>query len=102
MSANQSHMERMQILVPSKQKARMKQLAAESNVSMSEIYRRAADAYTIDEDADEIQHPELEALVEGLKGAIARANTSMDRAEREVRATIDFYKARKQQRESGE
>lgn len=76
----------------------MKKLAAKSNCSVSEIYRRAADAYSIGEDDDEIRHPELEALVEALEAGTKRANAAIDRAEREVAATLDFYEARKQGR----
>jgi hypothetical protein len=100
MSANQREMERMQIIVPRTQKARMKQLAAESNVSVSEIYRRAADAYSIGDENDEIRHPELESLVEALEAGTKRARIALDRAEREVAATLDFYMARRQAREA--
>jgi len=100
MSASQSHLERLQILVPTNQKKRMRLLAKQSNCSVSEVYRRAADAYTINDDSQEIDSPELEALVEALKAGVAKANSSMDRAEREVRATIDFYKERAQAREA--
>lgn len=102
MSANQSQMERMQIIVSRQQKVRMKQLAAESNCSVSEIYRRAADAYSISEDDDEIHHPELEALVEALEAGAKRASAAIDRAEREVAATLDFYEARAQARAARE
>lgn len=99
MSANQRTLKRVQILVPEAQRDRMRSLAQRTQCSVSELYRRAADAYEPDASNQEIDSPELEALVAGVKAAVARANKSMDRAEREVRATIDFYMARKQQRE---
>ena len=102
MSANRSELKRVQILVPVAQRDRMRLLAQNSKCSVSEVYRRAADAYTPNGSDVDIDSPELEALVEGVKAAVTKANKSMDRAEREVRATIDFYKARKQQREASE
>jgi len=95
-----SNNERVQILVSGEQKKRMRSLAERSNCSVSEIYRRAADAYTVGDDDQEINSPELVALVEALETAISRANQSTGRAEREVRATLDFYQARAQAREA--
>ena len=92
----------MQIIVSRTQKARMKRLAAESKCSVSEIYRRAADAYSISQDAEEIHHPELEALVEALEAGTKRASAALDRAEREVAATLDFYEARAEARAARE
>ena len=100
MSTNQSELKRMQILVPEAQRDRMRSLAESMKCSVSELVRRAVDAYEPNGSDQDIDSPELEALVVGVKAAIAKANKSMDRAEREVRATIDFYKARKQQRET--
>ena len=90
----------MQILVPEAQRDRMRSLAESMKCSVSELVCRAVDAYEPNGSDQDIDNPELEALVVRLKAAIAKANKSMDRAEREVRATIDFYKARKQQRET--
>lgn len=102
MSANPS-MERMQIIVSREQKSRMKALAKASNTSVSEMFRRAADAYTVSGDDEEIDHPELEALVEALEASTRDAEKALDRAEREVRATLDFYgeraRARRQREE---
>ena len=100
MSAKQSELKRLQILVPEAQRDRMRSLAKSKKCSVSELYRRAADAYTPNGGDKEIDSPELEALVVGVKAAVAKANKSMDRAEREVRATIDFYNERKRQREA--
>ena len=99
MSTNQREMERMQIVVTRKQATRMRRLAAEYNVSVSEIYRRAADAYAIGEDDDEIHNPELEALVKAVEDGARRAGAAIERAEREVAATLDFYEARRRARE---
>ena len=99
-STSQKRLERMQILVSGEQKKRMRSLAKTFNCSVSEIYRRAADAYTVGEDDQEIHHAELEALVEALEVGISRANEATDRAEREIRATLDFYEARAQAREA--
>ena len=99
MSASRKAMERMQIIVPRKQKQRMKEMAARANVSISELYRRAADAYSIDDDSDEIEHPELEALVEALEAGNRRAKDSLGRVEREIAVTLDFYDARREARE---
>ncbi len=74
-------------------------LAQRSNCSVSEIYRRAADAYRLGEEDREIDHPELEMLVDALEAGISRASEAVERAEREVRATLDFYQAREQARE---
>ena len=90
----------MQIVVTRKQAARMRRLAAEFNVSVSEIYRRAADAYSIGEEDDEIHNPELEALVEAVEAGARRAGAAIERAEREVAATLDFYDARRRAREA--
>lgn len=98
MSASQ--LERMQILVSSAQKQRMRMLARESNCSVSEIYRRAADAYRMGDEDLEIDHPELELLVNALEAGISRASEAVERAEREVRATLDFYLVREQAREA--
>jgi len=100
MSTNQLELERMQILIPKKQKARMKRLANQSNCSVSEIYRRAADAYSISEDDNEINHPKLEALVEALEVSNKRSVAAIDRAVREVAATLDFYESRAETREA--
>ena len=64
--------ERVQILVSGEQKKRMRSLAERSNCSVSEIYRRAADAYTVGDDDQEINSPELVALVEATD-AMAKA-----------------------------
>lgn len=93
-------LERMQILVPSAQKERMRMLAQKCNCSVSEIYRRAAEAYSEGEEDREIDHPELELLVNALEAGISRADEAVERAEREVRATLDFYLAREQAREA--
>ena len=95
-----SQSERMQILITGEQKKRMRSLAKQSNCSVSEIYRRAADAYTVEDDDQEINNPELVALVEALEAAISSANKSTGRADREVRATLDFYHARAEAREA--
>ena len=100
MSANRERLERMQILVSPSQKKRMRMLAKKSNCSVSELYRRAADAYTVDDDDEEIHNAELEAMVEVLEAGISRANAATVRAEREVQATLDFYQARAQAREA--
>ena len=47
----------------------------------------------------EIGHSELEMLVDALEARVSRVNNDMERAEREVRATLDFYRAREQARE---
>lgn len=93
-------LQRMQIMVPGDQKDRIRSLAKKLNCSVSEVYRRAADAYVLNLDDEEIDHPELEALVEALEAGIARATTATERAQREVRATLDFYQARVQAREA--
>ncbi|MGI9302762.1 MAG: hypothetical protein ACR2RB_08660 [Gammaproteobacteria bacterium] len=91
-------LQRTQIMVPAAQKARIRALAGRLDCSISEVYRRAAEAYARDLNDSEIQHPELEALVEALQAGIGRANIAIDRAEREVRATLDFYRARAKSR----
>lgn len=91
---------RLQILVPGDQKQRMRRLAKRSKCSVSEIYRRAADAYVESDGDAEIDNPELETLVEALEAGLRRANKATDRAEREVRATLDFYEARAEAREA--
>jgi len=48
-----------------------------------------------DEDL-EIDNPELETLVDALEAGLSRAHGTMERAESEVRATLDFYFAREQ------
>ena len=93
MSASQ--LKRMQILVSSAQKERMRMLAQRSNCSVSEIYRRAADAYGLGDEDLEIDHPELELLVDALEAGLSRANEAVKRAEKEVRATLDFNLAKK-------
>ena len=100
MSAVEPRLERLQILVPTEQKRRMRREAERLGVSVSELYRRSADAYAAADGDQTIDHPELEALVEVLRTSVARATKSMDRADREVRATIDFFNARQQQRET--
>ena len=98
---NTHKLERLQIMVSREQKTRMRTIAKKSKCSVSEIYRRAADAYADDEGEErEIHSPELEALVEALEAGIRRANKATDRAEREVRATLDFYEARALAREA--
>lgn len=100
MSTNRNQLERLQILVSPAQKKRMRVLAERSNCSVSEIYRRAVDAYTVGDDDQEIHNPELEAMVEALGAGISRANEAAERAERDVQATLDFYRARAQAREA--
>ena len=87
MSSDDNRMERVQILVPRDQKRRMQHLAAQAGCSVSEMYRRAADAYSFWHDVDvddvEIDHPALEALVEALEASRLSASEAIDRAERE-------------------
>lgn len=61
----------------------------------------AADAHHEGEGDREIDHPELELLVNALEAGISRAGEAVDRTEREVRATLDFYLAREQARYRG-
>ncbi|MEL6870543.1 MAG: hypothetical protein AAFO81_12145 [Pseudomonadota bacterium] len=98
MSASESQLERMQILVPAEQKQRMRVHAKKLGISVSELYRRSADAFAVDESEEEIHHAALEALVEALEVGTKRAAKAVDRVEREVAATLDFYEARKQTR----
>lgn len=91
--------QRQQILVSAEHKRRVREMADELGCSVSEVYRRAADAYITRPDVEEIDNPELEALVESLEENIARASTSMERAEQQVRATLDFFETRAHMRE---
>ena len=54
MSASESQLERMQILVPAEQKQRMRVHAKKLGISVSELYRRSADAFAVDESEEEI------------------------------------------------
>ncbi len=92
--------QRIQVMVPGDQKIRIRALAKQLNCSVSEVYRRAADAYVLNADSNEFARLELEALVEVLEAGITRANIATERAEREVCATLDFYHARTQAREA--
>ena len=98
MNSDDNRMQRVQILVPREQKHRMQHLARQANCSVSEIYRRAADAYSFWQDVDvddvEIHHPALEAIVEALEASRVGASEALDRAEREVAATLSFYEER--------
>ncbi len=95
MASEDSRMERLEILVPLEQKRRMQHLAGQAGCSVSEMYRRAADAYSfwhgVEVDDVEIGHPALEALVEALEASRLSASEAIDRAEREVAATLSFY-----------
>ncbi len=89
-------MERMQILVPEKQKKRVTRLARELNVSASEIYRRAVDAFDPTDDA--LDAEELEHLLTVLREATARANQTLDETHGRVQEAIRFYEARTKER----
>ena len=109
MSSDDSRMERVQILVPREQKRRMQHLAGQAGCSVSEVYRRAADAFAFWQDLDvddvEIHHPVLEAVVEALKASRLGASEALDRAEHEIAATLSFYEERSrawQSRESAD
>ncbi len=61
---------------------------------------RVANAHREGEEDREIDHPDLELLVNALEAGISRADEAVERAEREVRATPDFYLAREQARKA--
>jgi hypothetical protein len=81
--------ERVVVLMPPQDKARLEEKARRAGTSVGEIVRRSVDAYD-----PELEGAELEALVRLLEESQARAMRSLDEAEKELAATRGYFDAK--------
>ena len=82
---------RMQILVDAKHKRLAEKLARANNTSASDVFRRALESYDPNRESE---GEELAVLLKALKDANRRARGALERAEKEVRETLDYYAQR--------
>jgi hypothetical protein len=88
--------ERVVVLMPSEDKARLEEKSRRAGTSVGELVRRAVEAYE-----PELQAAELEALVRLLEESQARAIQSLDAAGEELAATRAYFAARREQEADG-
>jgi predicted DNA-binding protein len=84
--------ERVVVLMPSEDKARLEEKSRRAGTSVGELVRRAIEAYEPD-----LQAAELDALVRLLEESQARAIQSLDDAEKELAATRAYFAAKRNQ-----
>ena len=84
--------ERVVVLMPPEDKARLEEKARRAGTSIGELVRRSIDAYD-----PELQGAELESLVRLLEESHARAMKSLDEAEKELATTRAYFDARRKQ-----
>jgi predicted DNA-binding protein len=88
--------ERVVVLMPPEDKARLEEKARRAGTSVGELVRRAVEAYE-----PELQAAELEALVRLLEESQARAIQSLDDAGKELAATRAYFAAKRKQEADG-
>ena len=81
--------ERVVVLMPPGDKARLEEKARRAGTSIGELVRRSVEAYE-----PELEGAELEALVRLLEESQARAMASLDEAEREFEITRAYFDAK--------
>jgi Ribbon-helix-helix protein, copG family len=88
--------ERVVVLMPPKDKARLEAKARQARTSIGDLVRRAVEAYE-----PELEGAELEALVRLLEESQARAMRSLDEAEKELAATRAYFDAQRKRAADG-
>ena len=82
--------ERVVVLMPPEDKARLEAKARRAGTSIGELVRRSVDAYD-----PELEEAELEALLRLLEESQARSMRSLDEAEKELAATRAYFDAKR-------
>jgi hypothetical protein len=88
--------QRVVVLMPPEDKARLEAKARRAGTSIGELVRRSVEAYE-----PEWQAAELEALVRLLEESQARAMRSLDEAEKEFATTRAYFVASRKQEADG-
>jgi hypothetical protein len=88
--------ERVVVLMPPEDKARLEAKARRASTSVGELVRRSVDAYE-----PELEGAELEALVRLLEESQARAMRSLDEAEKELAVTRAYFDAKRKPEADG-
>jgi hypothetical protein len=78
--------QRVVVLMPPEDKARLEEKAGRAGTSIGELVRRSVDAYD-----PELQAAALEALVRLIEESRARAMRSLDEAEKELATTRAYF-----------
>ena len=82
--------ERVVVLMPPEDKARLEKKARRAGTSVGELVRRSVEAYE-----PELEGAELEALLRLLEESHARAMRSLDEAEKELEVTLAYFDAKR-------
>jgi hypothetical protein len=82
--------QRVVVLMPPEDKARLEEKARRAGTSIGELVRRSVDAYE-----PELEDAELEALLRLLEDSQQRAMKALDAAERELAATEAHFAAKR-------
>ena len=82
--------QRVVVLMPPQDKARLEDKARRAGTSIGELVRRSLDAYD-----PELDGAELEALLRLLEESHARAMTSLDDTEQELAITRAYFDAKR-------
>lgn len=82
--------QRVVVLMPPEDKARLEEKARRAGTSIGELVRRSVDAYD-----PELQGVEVEAMVRLLEESHARAMQSLEEAEKELATTRAYFDAKR-------
>jgi hypothetical protein len=82
--------ERVVVLMPPEDKARLEEKARRAHTSIGEFVRRSVEAYD-----PELEEAELEVLLRLLEDSQQRAMKALDGAERELAATEAYFAAKR-------
>lgn len=88
--------QRVVVLMPPEDKARLEEKARHAGTSIGELVRRSVEAYE-----PELEGAELEALVRLLEESQARAMRSLDDAEKELAVTRAHFDAKRKREADG-
>lgn len=88
--------ERVVVLMPAEDKARLEEKARRARTSVGEFVRRSVEAYD-----PELEGAELEALLRLLQESHARAMRSLDEAENELAVTRAYFDAKRKHEADG-
>jgi Ribbon-helix-helix protein, copG family len=88
--------ERVVVLMPPEDKARLEEKARRARTSIGELVRRSVEAYE-----PELEGAELEALLQLLEESNARAMRSLDEAEKELEVTRAYFDAKRKRAADG-
>jgi hypothetical protein len=88
--------QRIVVLMPPEDKARLEAKARRAGTSIGELVRRSVEAYE-----PELQGAELEALVRLLEESQASAMRALDEAEKELATTRAYFAAKSKPKADG-